>query len=237
MARPSAPLAMASRTSVSRSRPGLSSIGVMPRLRACSGRLNRVAFPPPERGLWKRTGCWGGGTRCRSPRTRNAARAAASESHSATTTTSAASQSPTTRIHTAPAISPPAAAIPAARAMPWRTAPYQAAPSASARQATTTRPRGNSSTVATTVTTMASAARMSAASAARRLAAVTSPGQLDLELRLVVLDLELDLQRDLVGDVHLDARPVTLELDVVVTREVVRERVQAPRRLLARDPL
>src|SRR5690348_17269274 len=64
-------------------------------------------------------------------------------------------------------------------------------------------------------------------------AGARSPGQLDLQLALVISDLDLDLQADLVGHPDGDTLPAAGELDGVVAGQRVRERVQACRGLLA----
>src|SRR3954469_4114558 len=62
------------------------------------------------------------------------------------------------------------------------------------------------------------------------------PGELELELGAVVVDLELDLEVDLVGHMRAHAHPALLELDVVVARQLVGERPQARGALLAAQP-
>src|SRR5215207_2602046 len=63
----------------------------------------------------------------------------------------------------------------------------------------------------------------------RLLCASGGPGELDLELGPVVLDLELHLQLDLIRDPDLELKSPALELDVVVAGQGVGERVQSVR--------
>src|SRR4051812_23884128 len=62
-----------------------------------------------------------------------------------------------------------------------------------------------------------------------------SPAELDLQLGPVVVDLELELEVDQVGDLQLQVRAATVELDVVVPGEIVGERMQAACDLLTRE--
>ena len=74
-ASPSAPAATASRTSCSRSSPGFSSIGSIPRARASSARLLLTAFPPPDFGFQMTIARFGGsaaGSATRAVKTRPA---------------------------------------------------------------------------------------------------------------------------------------------------------------------
>ena len=84
-ARPSAPAATASRTSCSRSSPGFSSIGSIPRARASSGRLLLTALPPPDLGFHTTIARFGGsaaGSTTRTVKTRpSEARAREQERH------------------------------------------------------------------------------------------------------------------------------------------------------------
>ena len=100
IASPSAPRSTASRTSVSKSVPGLSSIGWIPRARASAASENLSASPPPERGLRKSTrrrreaAALG-----RSAWTASVARAAPSETASPATTSTLTSGAPTRDDH------------------------------------------------------------------------------------------------------------------------------------------
>src|SRR5690606_31244217 len=64
-----------------------------------------------------------------------------------------------------------------------------------------------------------------------------SPAQLDLELRPVVVDLELHFELDLVGDAHAVAHRSLRELELVVAREVVGQGPQPLGGSLAREAL
>lgn len=52
------------------------------------------------------------------------------------------------------------------------------------------------------------------------------PGERDLELSLVVLDLDLDLHGDLVGQLDGDSQAVPLHEDAVAGSELVRDRAE-----------
>ena len=65
--------------------------------------------------------------------------------------------------------------------------------------------------------------------------ATRSPSQFDLELRLAVLDLELDLEPDLVRHARHEPDLPALEHDVVSRRELVRDLMHTSSRLLTRD--
>src|SRR6187200_3552669 len=64
-----------------------------------------------------------------------------------------------------------------------------------------------------------------------------SPGELDLQLVLVVSELDLDLQVDLVGYPHCDPTTRARELDRVVPGKGVGQGVEPGRGLLATDVL
>src|SRR4051812_7205817 len=63
----------------------------------------------------------------------------------------------------------------------------------------------------------------------------SSPRELDLEFTLVGLDLELDLERDLVGHGHGELHPAALELEVVVSGEHVGQVAQPRGDLLSAE--
>lgn len=63
------------------------------------------------------------------------------------------------------------------------------------------------------------------------------PLQFDLELDAVVTELQLDLDLNLVRDADAHACTALDELELVVPGEVIGERVQASRDLLAREPI
>src|SRR5689334_4512969 len=154
---------------------------------------------------------------------------------------------------TATAPSTAAAPSPATRAAPCRTRPYQPAARPRATHASTRRPRGNWTTTATIDRTTAAAASTSAQAAAAALPLIRRrsgraprassrpawplPGQLDLELDAVVLDLELHLEVHVVRHGDGEVHATTVELDVVVTRQRVGERVQARGHLLPAERL
>jgi hypothetical protein len=62
---------------------------------------------------------------------------------------------------------------------------------------------------------------------------LASPGELDLQLAVVLSDLDLDLQVDLVGHAHGDATTGAIELDSVVPGESVSKGMEPSRSLLA----
>jgi hypothetical protein len=53
------------------------------------------------------------------------------------------------------------------------------------------------------------------------------PGQLDLELSAVILDLEFHFQMDLIGDVRDEPEVVPLDHDIIVCCKLVSDGVQA----------
>jgi len=61
------------------------------------------------------------------------------------------------------------------------------------------------------------------------------PGELDLELTLVVTDLNLELELHFIGHVHGEALSASCELHLVVTCECVGEGMQPCGGLLAAD--
>lgn len=63
------------------------------------------------------------------------------------------------------------------------------------------------------------------------------PLQFELELDAVVTELQLDLDLNLVRDADAHACTALDELELVVPGEVIGERVQASRDLLAREPI
>src|SRR6476620_5953074 len=72
---------------------------------------------------------------------------------------------------------------------------------------------------------------------ATRAAEASRPGQLDLELGLVLLELELDLELDLVGDARGEAQAALLQPDRVSGRQLVRDGAQPVGGLLAAHAL
>jgi hypothetical protein len=63
--------------------------------------------------------------------------------------------------------------------------------------------------------------------------ALASPGELDLQLALVVSDLDLDLQVDFVWHAHGDATSGAIELDGVVPSESISKGMEPGRGVLA----
>src|SRR5215212_1980787 len=110
----------------------------------------------------------------------------------------------------------------------------QAAPAAIARSTrATTRPLGSPNSATTATTAIALPPRkppIRPDGAARPWDSGRRPRELDLELRLVVGDLELDLQIDLVGHLGDEAQVLLLHHDVVAGGQLVRDRAKPGRR-------
>jgi hypothetical protein len=178
MASPSAPRSTAPRTSTSRSSPGFSSIGSIPRSRASLASWKRSAFPPPERGLKKSTGCRGAVALGKSTWMVKAALAAASDTRRPATINRSTNRAPPTTIKaTAPTSAMPATITPTTRAMPRRRKPYQAEAPATSTQPNRARPRGNWFIATAMASASVAAATTSAKIAVSRLIAFDLRGQ------------------------------------------------------------
>ena len=138
------------------------STGSMPRLRASSARWNRVALPPPDRGLKISTGRDGRSTGGSWTRLTSASRAHETAPAAQTRTSTVARGSRLSSSATATTTRATAVATRTRRAAPRRRRPCQAPATARPTRSSTHSPRGKSATAAITAITAPAGPRSSA---------------------------------------------------------------------------